>query len=205
MSNIITISREFGSGGRELGKRLAEKLHIAYYDKEIIKAISERSGLAEEYVDSVMENDIKVYYPITFGRSFSYKSGFENRNKIVVAEQDIIKELGEKSDCVIVGRCADYILKEYTPLNLFVHANLESKIKRCRTRVLDSENISDKEIIKQIKKIDKSRAEYNEIFKGKKWGQKEDYHLCINTSNIEIKEIIPAISSFAKCWFKKNK
>ena len=205
MSNIITISREFGSGGRELGKRLAEKLHIAYYDKEIIKAISERSGLAEEYVDSVMENDIKVYYPITFGRSFSYKSGFENRNKIVVAEQEIIKELGEKSDCVIVGRCADYILKEYTPLNLFVHANLESKIKRCRTRVLDSENISDKEIIKQIKKIDKSRAEYNEIFKGKKWGQKEDYHLCINTSNIEIKEIIPAISSFAKCWFKKNK
>jgi len=204
MSNIITISREFGSGGRELGKRLAEKLHVAYYDKEIITAISERSGLAEEYVNSVMENNINFYYPITFGRSFSYKSGFGNRNKIVVTEQEIIKELGTKSNCVIVGRCADHILKEYNPLNIFVHADMESKIKRCRARVAENENISDKDIIKQIKKIDKSRAEYNEVFKGKKWGDKENYHLCINTSNLEIKEIIPAVSSFAKSWFKSN-
>jgi len=203
MSKIITISREFGSGGRELGKRLAEKLHIAYYDKEIITAISERSGLAEEYVNSVMENNINFYYPITFGRSFSYKSGFENRNKIVVAEQEIIKELGEKSDCVIVGRCADYILREHNPLNIFVYADMDSRINRCRTRVDDNESVTDKEIIKQIKQIDKSRAEYNEVFKGKKWGDKENYNLCINTSNIEIKEMIPALSSFAKAWFKK--
>jgi len=204
MSNIITISREFGSGGRELGKRLAEKLHVAYYDKEIITAIAERSGLAEEYVNSVMENNINFYYPITFGRSFSYKGGFENRNKIVVAEQEIIKELGQKSDCVIVGRCADYLLREYNPLNIFVYADMESRINRCRLRIEENESVTDKEIIKQIKKIDKSRAEYNEIFKGRKWEDKGNYNLCINTSNIEIKEIVPAISSFAKSWFKNK-
>ena len=110
MHRVITIGREFGSGGREIGARLAGELSFAYYDKEIISAIADRSQLAEDYVNQVVENQIHSYYPITIAASFSASpedSVYAVNRNIFAAQAEILSELAEKSDCVIVGRCAD--------------------------------------------------------------------------------------------------
>lgn len=202
MNRIITISREFGSGGREVGKRLAEALGIAYYDKEIITAIAEHSGLAEEYVQNILENKLTIYYPITYGRSFVSPYFFQdNLTKIMMSQHDILQDLAGKSDCVIVGRCSDSILAAKKPLKLFIYADMASKIKRCRAKAPEGEDLSDKELEKQINKMNKGRASYQKLFTDNKWGEKENYNLCINTSGLVIKEIIPPLVDFANHWF----
>lgn len=202
--NIITISREFGSGGREFGKRLADSLDIAYYDKEIISAIAEKSGLDERYVENISEKGIHAY-PLTIGRTFSLHTAVQNTNtKILVAQPQILEELADKGDCVIVGRCADVILRERNPFNLFIYANMASKIRRCHERTPAGEKITDHEMEKRIKRIDRERAKYRELLSDMKWGAKEGYHLCINTSDIAIKRLIPFVAEYAKNWFRRN-
>lgn len=203
--NIITVSREFGSGGRELGKRLADSLGIAYYDKEIISAIAEKSGLDERYVESISEKGIHTVYPMTFGRAFSLYGAMQNNNtKVLIVQQQILKELEDKGDCVIVGRCADVILRERDPFNLFIYASMASKIRRCQERAPVGELFTDDEMEKRIKRIDRERAKYRALFSDVKWGAKEDYHLCINTSDIEIKSLIPFVAEYTKNWFRRN-
>ena len=148
MNKVITISREFGSGGRELGKRLAEALGIAYYDKEIITEIANRSGLAEEYVSSVIEKKTINYYPITVGRAFRTQVNphLDMTMKVYTQQSDIIKEMASKSDCVIIGRCSDHILREYDPFKIFIYADLDSRLSRCRQRAPEDEHLSDKEM-----------------------------------------------------------
>lgn len=136
MSRIITIGREFGSGGREIGKRLSDELGIAYYDNEIISQIADRTKLAEGYVQHVMENGPSTLYPITIGRSFymGVDPIMEQNNAIYREQSRLIQEFAEKSDCVIVGRSADYILREKHPFRLFVYAEMEHKMERCKKR-----------------------------------------------------------------------
>ncbi len=208
--NVITIGREFGSGGRELGKRLAEALGYAYYDEEIIGAIARKSGLAEEYVKSVVENAVPQAYPITYGRTLGMLSSTsENHMTILRAQEEVLRELARKKNCVIVGRCADVLLKDLKPLNLFVHADMDSKIKRCRFKAAVDEKLTDKELAKLIKKTEKQRRSYYETITDQRWGAKENYHLCINTSGREVngKEIkvqIPAIAAFCRAWFGEH-
>ena len=203
---IITISREFGSGGRELGKRLAESLGYAYYDEEILTATAEHSGLAEEYVKSVIENGAIRYYPITYGRSFSFtKAQNEDHLRIVSSKEEIIRDLATKRDCVIVGRCADVILHDLSPINLFVYADMESKILRCCLKAEKEEHLSDVELVRNIKYVEKKRKDYYEMFSDKSWGNKENYHLCINTSRKKIKRLIPAIANYVISWFENEK
>ncbi|MFV0414424.1 MAG: AAA family ATPase [Oscillospiraceae bacterium] len=199
MNKVITISREFGSGGRELGKRLAEILEIAYYDHEIIAAISERSGLAEEYVSGMAERR-PVAYPITIGQTLTsaFTLQFEHGVKIYAEQSNIIKELALKSDCVIIGRCSDYILRNYSPLKIFVYADTNSRLRRCRERAPKSERLSDSQIKAQLLEVDKQRAKYHNFFTGEKWGQKENYTLCINTSNTTIKNIATPMAQLLK-------
>ncbi len=205
--NIITIGREFGSGGRELGKRLAENLGYAYYDEEIIAAIAQKSGLAEEYVNSVVENAVPQAYPITYGRTFGSIAGFNGSYiDILRAQEEVLHELASKRDCVIVGRCADILLADLKPLNLFVYGTIESKVKRCRFKASANEKLSDKELVRLIRKTEKQRKNYYETITDQIWGDKANYHLCINTSGPEIngKEIkvqIPAIAAFCRIWF----
>ncbi len=205
--NIITIGREFGSGGRELGKRLAESLGFAYYDEEIIAAIARKSGLAEEYVKGVVENSVPQAYPITYGRTFGVVTvSNENHITILRAQEEVLRELARKRDCVIVGRCADILLRDLKPLNLFVYADMESKVKRCRFKASVDEKLTDKELVKLIKKTEKQRKNYYETITDQVWGDKANYHLCINTSGREVngKEIkvqIPAIAAFCRAWF----
>ena len=161
---IITIGREFGSGGRELGKRIAEALGIAYYDKEIIDKVATKTQLATDYIQQIIEKKPLTYYPITIGNSFNGIDDILARsNAAIYAEQaNVIKELAEKSDCVIVGRCADYILKDYHPFRIFVFSNMESKIKRCIEKG-ETKNTDVKKIKKEIHRIDKNRRHYYEF------------------------------------------
>lgn len=200
MRTIITIGREFGSGGREFGRRLAEELGIEYYDKEIIKEIAEHTDFSEEYIQNIVEARPHQLYPITVGQSFAFLDNHYvgQMQTVYQAQSEIIKSLAEKSDCVIVGRCADYILKEYHPYRIFIYADIESKIKRCQDRSINKDEFTKKELEKYIKKIDKGRAKYYEYYTGKVWKNKENYDLCINTTNTNIKEIVPLIAKMFK-------
>ena len=196
MNKIITIGREFGSGGREFGRRLAEYLGIAYYDKEIITEIAESTQLSVEYVRNVIEHHPSPLLPITIGRSFNPMGNpmFQITQSVYSEQSRIIKEMAEKSDCVIVGRCADYILRDENPCRIFIYADIEARIKRCQARAAEGENLTDKEMKQKIQSIDKGRSKYYEFYTGNKWGDKANYDLCINTSGLVIKELVPHIA-----------
>ena len=200
MARIITVGREFGSGGRELGKRLADELGVAYYDNEIITEIAKRTNLAEEYVQHVMENGPSAVMPITTGRTFymGLDPLAEQNNAIYREQSCLVKELAEKSDCVIVGRSADYILRDKDPFRLFVYADIESRMERCRKRAPEQEHLTDKELRRQIQNVDKKRKKYYEFFTGQTWGERLNYDLCINTSRACIKDVVSAVAKMVK-------
>lgn len=200
---IITVGREFGSGGRELGKRLAEELGFAYYDDEILTAVAQKSGLAQSYVRSIVEQSSFQSYPITYGKTFFLSDlNSDNHWKIIQAQNEVLKELAEKSDCIFVGRCADVILDKMNPLKLFVYADMDSKLARCKANAPEGENLTDKELIKKIKETEKKRERYYRAFTERTWGDKENHHLCINTSGREIKDLVPAVAEFCRVWFR---
>ena len=191
MKRIITVSREFGSGGRELGRRLSELLHIAYYDKEIVTEIAKRTSISEEYVRQITEQKPVMSFPISIGRSFyPMTDPLLDQNQAIFREQhQIIREMADKSDCVIVGRCGDYILRDLNPFRIFVYADMDAKIARCRERGKEDPPLSDKELKQKITKMDKGRAKYYEFYTGQKWGDRLNYDVCINTSGRSIKEL----------------
>lgn len=196
MNKIITIGREFGSGGRELGRRLSEELGFAYYDQEIISELSKRTFLSEQYVQAIVEHRPSFSFPIHIGQSF-YALGnpaFEQTMNIYKEQARIIAEMAYKSDCVIVGRCADYILNDYNPFRIFVYSDMESKIKRCREKGSESETLNEKELRQKISGIDKKRAKYYEFYTGHPWGDKMNFDLCINTTKTSVKELAPVIA-----------
>ena len=191
MKRIITVSREFGSGGRELGRRLSELLHIAYYDKEIVTEIAKRTSMSEEYVRQITEQKPVMSFPISIGRSFyPMTDPLLDQNQAIFREQhQIIREMADKSDCVIVGRCGDYILRDLNPFRIFVYADMDAKIARCRERGKEDPPLSDKELKQKITKMDKGRAKYYEFYTGQKWGDRLNYDVCINTSGRSITEL----------------
>ena len=201
---IITISREFGSGGRELGKRLADALGFAYYDREIVSSIAEKCNLDEGYVENVLRKGLTINVPVTFGHTFYFYSDptSENELKVLNTQQQIIKELALRGDCVMVGRSSGIILEKYNPLRLFVYADMEWKVKRCRERASAEEHLTDRELETKIRQIDAGRARHQKLLTDRKWGAPEGYDLCINTTNLEIKKIIPGLKEMALCWFE---
>lgn len=204
MNKIITISREFGSGGREIGKRLAEELKVNYYDREIITEIARETGLSEEYVANSSEKGI-ISYSYKFARTFSNYSNLQsNKTEILIATSKVLKEIAKKGDSVIVGRGANAILEEYGPMNIFVYADMETKVKRCHEKSSEDEKLTDKEIRNKINQIDKGRKNYHKIISNLEWGDKENYNLCINTSGIDIKNVIPSLAEYIRNWFKTN-
>lgn len=197
MGRIITISREFGSGGRELGRRIAEHMKMAYYDKEILAEISKRTELAEQYIQSIMDSNPIFSFPINIGVAFhsAHDDMLQTQTSIFAEQCAILKEISAKSDCVIVGRCADYILAEQNPYRIFVYSNIESKIVRCRMKGKETEPLTDRELKRRIYKINKGREEYYHFFTGQVWGNKLNYDLCVNTTQFSVKDIAPYISN----------
>ena len=177
---IITISREFGSGGRFIGGEAAKKLGIAYYDKNIINEIAEKSGLSPEYIQENAElSPKKGLFAYAFaGRDVTGKSV---EDLVYEAQRKVILELAEKESCVIIGRNADYILKDRDDvLNVFIHGDTPEKIQRI-TRLY---NVEEQKAVKMMVDIDKRRmANYN-FYTNQKWGKADNYTLCLNSSQL---------------------
>ena len=202
MNRIITIGREFGSGGREFGKHLAERLGIAYYDSEIVSAIAERSDLAEAYVEQVLEQRIRAYYPITVANTLSVHQGdmmYSVTRSIYAAQTEILREMAQKSDCVIVGRCGDHILADLRPLRIFLYADMAAKITRCRSKGEDMSASSDRELEKKIRGVDRARAQHYRFYTGQTWGDRLNYDMCINTTGLDL-----AAAARATAWLVQN-
>ena len=177
---IITISREFGSGGRFIGEEVAKKLGIAYYDKNIINEIAEKSGLSPEYIQENAElSPKKGLFAYAFaGRDITGKSV---EDLVYEAQRKVILELAEKESCVIIGRNADYILKDRDDvLNVFIHGGTPEKIQRI-TRLY---NVEEQKAVKMMVDIDKRRmANYN-FYTNRKWGKADNYTLRLNSSQL---------------------
>lgn len=204
MKRIITIGREFGSGGRELGRRLSEKLHVAYYDHEIITEIAKRTSMSEEYVRQVSESSPVMSFPIHVRHSFYYGPNpmLQQSLSIYSEQHKLLLELAKKSDCIIVGRCADYILRDAQPFRVFVYADTESKLKRCMERKAEDESLSEAQMKKRMTDIDRGRAKYYEFFSEQKWGAKENYDLLVNTSGADVKKLADALCGYLQTIFE---
>ena len=186
MSNrtVITIGRQFGSGGRAIGRLVAEKLGIPFYDKDIIKRISKESGLSHEILDDYDEKPTNSFlYSLslgayTYGNSITGIPEMPMSDKIFVIQSDVIKKIASEGPCVIVGRCAESILKdEVDCLSIFIHADFDSRIQR----VSEYDKISHDQAAEQIRKTDKKRASYHNYYSELKWGAATSYDFCINS------------------------
>ena len=201
--HIITISREFGSGGRELGKRMAELLNWDYYDREIIDTVAKEEGLDSGYVQAVLERHEWWAVPITFRQSFSVATA--PNTELLVKEKEVIQRIAQaERSCVIVGRNADFFLRDYHPFRVFVCAATEAKLRRCRERAEQPEELTDREILRQLKRIDRSRASIRELVAGDRWGSRESYHLTVNTTDWQIKELAPVVAEYARKFFERT-
>ena len=200
MRKIITISREFGSGGRELGKRLAEHLGLDYFDGEIVEELSKETNLDKDYLTGKLEKAV-AHYPASVARSFSRIAGASNSAMLIAKQQKVIKALAQDKDCVIVGRGADSVLADMKPYKIFVYADMSSKIARCKSRMEGGEAASDKTVERQIKSVDKNRKALNDLYSSHVWGDKSGYNLCVNTTGMVIKDIIRSIAEIITQYF----
>lgn len=180
---VITVGRQYGSGGREIGTALANRMGIAYYDDLLLKKAAEESGLCEELFRSFDERPKSFLYsialdPYSFSMShISSKGSIEQQ--VYLATYDTIKKLADRGPCVLIGRCADYALKDRTDvINIFITAPLDSRIKRVAMR----NGISESEAKDRIRRKDKDRAAYYNFYSAKEWGDAKSYDLCIDSS-----------------------
>lgn len=193
---FITIGRQLGSGGRQIGRKLADLLDISYYDKEIINLASIESGLNADIFEQADEKNCYSFFDNFFGMQLS-KNYLGNENLFEI-QSKIIKEEALKGSALFVGRCSDYILREYERrIDIFITANKEDRIRRTSQR----KNISLKEAEVLNVKIDKKRKEYYNFFNKKSWGHAGSYHLCINSSVLGIDKSVLLIKSFVEQKF----
>ncbi len=198
---VITIGREFGSGGRELGKRLAAALGVPCYDKEIIAEVAKAEGISPAQAAAMGEANAGYVYPTTAGRSFLSSAYLNNAAiQMLGAQQEAVKTLAAQGDCVIVGRFADVALCERGSLNIFVYAEEGAKLARCLARAGEGED--EKTLRREMKRIDRVRARNYKLLSGRRWGDKSAYHLCVNTTNAEIERLAHALAEYARAWFE---
>ena len=187
MNTIITIGRQFGSGGREIGIRLAKALNVPFYDKELLRKAAEKSGLCEKIFENFDERPKSLLYSIAMDSYlFSLPGAGASdslEQKVYLATYDAIRHVADEGPCVLIGRCADYALKDRDDvINVFVTAPIENRIKRVAAR----NGITENEAKDRIKKTDKSRASYYNYYSAKDWGDAKSYDLCIDSSLLGI-------------------
>ena len=208
-SSIITIGREYGSGGRQIGQEIAKYFGIKCYDKELLEHAANDSGICKELFENHDEKPTNsfLYSLVMDTYSFGYSSaGFSDmpmNHKIFLAQFDAIKKLADEGPCVMVGRCADYALADWKDcFSVFVHADIDCRI----SRIAAKHNKSPKEARDMINKTDKSRASYYNYNTKKKWGAAKSYNLCVDRAKLgienSVKTIIEAIKIFDE---SKNK
>ncbi len=201
--SVITISREFGSGGREIAMDVAKALGVKFYDKELISLAAKESGIDPalfERIDEQASNSL--LYSLSMGLFTMGQTGFSPRDQISVNDQlyllqhEIIKKLAEEP-CVIVGRCADYILRERTNcINVFIHADLEYRIERA-IRLHDLPEAKSEAI---VRKTDKTRANYYQFYTENKWGVASNYHLSLNSAKLSKEQVVDIITHYVEVF-----
>ena len=196
---VITVGRQYGSGGREIGTMLAERLGFTYYDDLLLKKAAEESGLCEELFHSFDERPKSFLYSIALDPYSFSMSGLSSRGSIeqqvYLATYDTIKKLADKGPCVLIGRCADYALKDRSDVvNLFITAPLDNRIERVEKR----NGISPDEAKDRIRKTDKSRASYYNFYSGKEWGDARSYDLCIDSSLLGVKGTVELLETLVQ-------
>lgn len=196
---IVTITRQYGSGGHDIGKRLAEKLGVDFYDKELISIAAKESGVAPEIFKDVDEKATNsLLYSLSTGL-YSYGNNFSSINdlpvndRLYILQHKIIKDLADKGTFVVVGRCADYVLRDYpNVIKVFIYADLDSRVARAVAR----HDIDPARAKQAVQKADKRRANYYSFYSGKKWGLADNYDLCINSTNITTEQAVKLISEY---------
>lgn len=200
MNTVITIGRQFGSGGREIGEKLAARYDIKFYDKELLKRAAKDSGICPELFENNDEKPTSsfLYNLVTDTYAFGYSSPYVEMplsHKVFLAQFDTIKKIASEGPCVIVGRCADYALGEFTnTLSIFINAPLEDRIERIRSKYKEENDLS--KLKDMIIKNDKARANYYNYYSSKKWGRADSYDLCINSSILGIDGSVDMIADF---------
>lgn len=190
---IITIGRQLGSGGRILGEELARNLNIAFYDKRLIEQASTESGLAPEFFEQA---DEKVN-PAFAGGMFSdiFSNNYFSNETFFKIQSDVIREIAARESAVIVGRCADYVLRDFEPkINIFVTADRCDRV----TRVMDYHHLTAEKATALVEKTDKRRASFYNYYSNKTWGEAASYDLCINTSVLGMERTIQFVAGFVR-------
>lgn len=194
---VITISREYGSGGRIIGKRLAEKLGVPYYDRDTInERISEESGFAKEMfseAEKKAKNSFLYSLSSAMGSGEAGPESLSLNERLFLAQFDAIRKIAAEGPCVIVGRCADYILRGLPyATNIFIYAEEEDKIRRA----VDEYGIPEDQVKKVMREQDKARANYYSYHTGRKWGEHVNFNLCIDSGYLEIDDIVDLIIEY---------
>ena len=205
---IITISRQFGSGGRELGKRLSDELNCDYYDREIIQALAEDQGLRPEYVHELLSTHGWHHYQLTYRNSFSQSViGVPRQTGMLLRQREIIEEIAQAgNDCIIVGRDADVILHDRMPFRICVCADMEARLSRCmryEEKKPENERLTEKEVLRNIRRIDRNRRHTREILTGKAISDSSTFDLTVNAAGWDIKKLAEAVAEFSRRWFEK--
>ena len=206
-NTIITIGRQYGSGGHEIGEKLAEKLNLKFYDNSLIDRVSKESGLCKEII---MENDEKptssfLYNLVTDPYSITFNRGsvadMPYGQKIFLAQFDTVKKIGEEGNCVIVGRCADYILKDCENLiSIFIYEDRNFRYQRI---ALEHPELYENKLNDLIEKKDRLRASYYNYYSDAKWGRASTYDLCINSSKTGIEGAVKLIEDYIQLFAKE--
>ena len=196
---IITIGREYGSGGREIGKALSEKLGISFYDKQIISLAAEKSGLSPEFITN-NEQRVRSGFMQNLAASAAYQSGFFSSQylplseTIFISQAQVVRDIAARERAVIVGRCADYILSgRKNTVNIFIHAPIEDRVRR----IMALYQLSEAEAMKAIATSDKERGNHYFRYTDRKWGKAQNYDLSVNSSLLGIEGTVEMLADVA--------
>ncbi len=201
MKTVITLGRQLGSNGKIIGKALAEQLGYKFYDKDLIARVAKEKGLSENLFDEMNEKPTSsLLYSLVMGVQSSKGLYYQyndmlNGDSLFRLQADVIKSIAEEGPCIIVGRCADYILRENPHLiKLFLYADTEERIKTLMSR----DNMSEKEARTAVSKADKRRSNYYNFYTNSTWGNVNNYHLCLDTAALPIDKCVNFLHSFIK-------
>lgn len=202
MNTVITIGRQYGSGGREMGQILAEKLGFEFYDEELVTMAAEKNNMHKDILRAVDEKATKsLLYTLITGSELRYMHSplqyeMPINDKLFITQSELIKSAAEKNSCVIVGRCADYVLRDCNQncIHLFVYSDMEERIKRISKKYdLPPDKAKDK-----IQKIEKSRRSYYNYYSNREWGNTANYDLCVNTAILGVEKTADIVYEFVK-------
>lgn len=195
---IITITRQYGSGGREIGERLAQSLGLEFYDNRLLEVAAKDSGIHKNHFE---ENDEKRTNSFLYLLSTTYgQGGIPFDDTLFFAQLNAIQKVASEHACVIIGRCADYALRDFNNVvNLFISAPFEQRVKRA----IEVYGIDEKHAADYVKRIDKQRTSYYNYYTDKRWGQPQNYELCLDSSVLGIDGSVKLIEDFVKMYYEK--